>query len=88
MSKRPNKMGRIEGEPKEKFDWKRLGLIVVTLLVAVALPLSGILATLKYQDIIADIKAQGVLEFKSNDCKNFAKSFEDGTSQKWLECDL
>ena len=81
MAKRPNKLGRIEGEPKVKrqLPWKTIG----TLALGIALVLAGVTGTLKYQSTIEDIKSQGVSEYKTEDCKKFEDKEKKLT---WLEC--
>ena len=83
MAKRPNAMGRIEGEPKvrwyKKVKWNVVGNIAgVVLLIAL-----GVVGTLQYQKTIDNIKADGVKEYQTNKCEMYAK---DG--QKWYECDV
>jgi len=83
MAKKPNAMGRIEGEPKikwyKKIKWGVLGKAVAVLgLVAL-----GVLGTLQYQNTINMIKAQGVEEYKTNDCNKFTDN-----NVEWLECDV
>lgn len=84
MSKRPNKMGRIEGEPKvsrwKRVPWAGIGMLVL----GVVLMWSGAMGVLKYQEFIADIKAQGVYEYKTSECEKF--TMED-KSQTWFECE-
>lgn len=85
MSKRPNKMGRIEGEPKvskfKRVPWANIGVIVL----GVALVWAGAAGVLKYQEFIQDVKAEGVSEFIERECENFTN---EDKSQEWLECDV
>lgn len=84
MTKRPNKLGRIEGEPKvNKFKalpWKTIGAVVTSVLFV----LIGILGTLKYQQFINHVKQQGVREYTSTYCERYA---DDKKHTTWLECD-
>lgn len=82
MAKKPNAMGRIEADPKppKNFHMKEIALF----LLAVALLVSGIVGTLKYQEFINGVKAQGVSEYKANKCS--VHSFED-KSATWFECE-
>lgn len=82
-TKRPNKMGRIEADPKPKrsIPWKKTLYVVV----AVLLVTLGVAGTLRYQAFINDVKAEGVAEFTLNKCDKY--SDKDG-NQHWLECDL
>ena len=57
--------------------------IVGVVVTEVALVVAGVLGTLYVQKTVNDIKAQGVSEFKANDCEQYSK---DGLT--WLECDL
>lgn len=83
MTKRPNKLGRIEGETKvrwyKKTNWRVIGKTVL----AVGLVALGVLGTLQYQKIINNIKAEGVAEYKLT-CKKFTDKNKKVT---WLECD-
>lgn len=85
MAKRPNKMGRIEGEPKvskfKRVPWANIGVIVL----GVALISTGALGVLRYQKFIADTKAQGVSEFKELHCDSFT---DKKKNVEWLECDV
>lgn len=83
MAKRPNKMGRIEATPKPKrnLHMKEIGIFVA----AVALLVSGIVGTLKYQAFIDSVKAEGVSEYRATQCDQFVN---EDKSQKWLECDV
>lgn len=80
MTKRPNKLGRIEGEPKVKksLPWKKIGK-TLAILALVAL---GVLSTLAYQQTIRNIHADGVAEYKASKCKEFTDK-----NVTWLECD-
>lgn len=84
MAKRPNALGRIEGEPKvrwyKKVNWGVYGKAALV----VGLITLGVVATLQVQKSYNDIKAQGVAEFKANECKPFTNK---ENTQKWLECD-
>ncbi len=62
---------------------KKTMKIVGVVVTVVALVVVGVVGTLQYQKFISDTKAQGVSEFKANDCDKYAK---DGMT--WLECDL
>lgn len=78
-----NKMGRIKAEPKQK---RNLYIKeILTFLAAVALLVSGIVGTLKYQEFINNTKAQGVVEYKLDKCNKFTSKDK---SQEWLECDV
>ena len=83
MTKRPNKLGRIEGEPKvrwyKKTNWSVIGKTVLV----VGLVALGVAGTLSYQNFINNVKAEGVAEFKINSCDRYAND----KGQKWLECD-
>lgn len=82
MAKRPNKMGRIEADPKpprKPLPWKTIG----TLAVGIALVLAGITGTLKYQEFINNTEARGVSEYKAT-CQKFTDEEKNIT---WLECD-
>ena len=57
--------------------------IVGVVVAIVALVAVGVAGTLGYQKFISNVKAQGVQEFKTTGCDEYAK---DG--QKWLECDV
>lgn len=83
MANKPNKMGRIEAEPKVKkqLPWKSLGTIVLGL----ALVAAGIVGTLKYQGFINDVKSQGVAEYQSDKCNKYSNK---ENTQTWLECDV
>lgn len=61
---------------------KQMTVVGIVVLVVVLIA-SGVAGTLTYQKFISDTKAQGVTEFKANDCDKYAK---DGMT--WLECDL
>lgn len=78
--KKPNKMGRIEGEPKKPFPWMATlkGLAVFVLILA------SIAGTLGYQHFINGVKAQGVSEYKTNECQKY---MNEDKSASWLECD-
>lgn len=83
MAKRPNALGRIEGEPKvrwyKKVNWGTYGKAALVIgLIAL-----GVLGTLQVQKSYNDIKAQGVKEYQANECEVYAK---DGA--KWYECDI
>lgn len=86
MSKKPNKMGRIEGEPKvkRKLPWKKINLT----LIVVLLVLTGVVGTLQFQKTVRDIKARGVAEYQDNNCKEFSKKYEDNSIAAWLECEV
>jgi len=81
MANKPNKMGRIEAEPKPKkqLPWKSIGTFVAGVLLVVA----GITGTLKCQGFINDVKADGVAEFKNIQCEKFTDKEKNVT---WLEC--
>lgn len=83
MTKRPNKLGRIEGETKvrwyKKTNWRVIGKTVL----AVGLVALGVLGTLQYQKIINNIKTEGVAEYKRT-CEKFTDKDKKVT---WLECD-
>nr|DAF59528.1 MAG TPA: hypothetical protein [Podoviridae sp. ctU557] len=83
MTKRPNKLGRIESETKvrwyKKTNWRVIGKTVL----AVGLVALGVLGTLQYQKIINNIKAEGVAEYKLT-CEKFTDKDKKVT---WLECD-
>lgn len=84
MSKKPNKLGRTEGEPKVK--WARtkkawaVALYVVLPSVLVAL---GVAGTLGYQSYVNNLKAEGAAEYKLT-CDKFTDKDKGVT---WLECD-
>lgn len=80
MAKKPNKLGRIEGEPKKPFPWKNLGIIVAGLVLFA----TGIAGTLGYQSFIDSVKAQGVADYQSNRCDRYEN---EDKSAIWLECD-
>ena len=61
-----------------KKQWKNIGIVVAI----VALVVAGVAGTLGYQKFISDTKAQGVAEYKENDCKKFTDK-----NVTWLECD-
>ena len=83
MTKRPNKLGRIEGETKvrwyKKTNWRVIGKTVL----AVGLVALGVLGTLQYQKIINNIKTEGVAEYKLT-CEKLTDKDKTVT---WLECD-
>lgn len=82
MAKRPNKVGRIEADPKppkKPFNWKAAGIGVGALMLVMA----GVGGTLQYQSFISSIKAEGVAEYKLT-CNKFSDSKQKVT---WLECD-
>lgn len=81
MSKKPNKMGRIEADPKpkKKLYLKELGVVLLTVMLVA----TGVMGTLRYQKFIEDTKAQGVSEFKEQKCNPFKDE-----EQKWLECEV
>lgn len=83
MTKRPNKLGRIEGETKvrwyKKTNWRVIGKTVL----AVGLVALGVLGTLQYQKIINNIKTEGVAEYKLT-CEKLTDKDKRVT---WLECD-
>lgn len=85
MTKRPNAVGRIEGVPKVKRDWGRIGKITIVSIAIGVLPFLGIKGTLEYQKFIGNVKTQGITEFKAHECDEYA---DPKTGQKWLECDL
>lgn len=84
MAKRPNAMGRIEGEPKQnKFKalpWAGIGKT----LLFVGLIVLGVIGTLQFQKTINDIKEQGASEYRLNNCENYTSEDKKHT---WLECD-
>ena len=85
MSKKPNAMGRIEGEPKmSKIKQVKWGAIGKTALV-IGLVLLGVAGTLQYQQTIRDIKADGVNEYKTSNCDKFSDKDKKAT---WLECEV
>lgn len=59
-----------------------IGLFAVS---AVALFTGGIASTIAYNQTIDNIKAEGVAEYKLNRCSKFSDE-EKRTS--WLECDI
>ena len=61
---------------------KQLKVVGVVVGIAALIAL-GVAGTLSYQNFISNVKAQGVQEFKTTGCDEYAK---DG--QKWLECDV
>ena len=81
MTTKPNKMGRIEAEPKPKRNWhmKTVGKISVV----VGLIGLGVFGTLQYQKTINNIKAEGVAEYKLT-CEKFT---DKDKKVAWLECD-
>lgn len=85
MAKKPNALGRIEADPKEprNFHLKEIGLF----LLAIALLVSGIVATLKYQEFISNTKEQGAAEYRLNDCEKFETINKEKVKVNWLECD-
>lgn len=80
MAKRPNAMGRIEGEPKKPFPWKN----VMTVVLGIALVVAGVAGTLGYQKYIDNIKAEGVAQYKIDNCQKYTNEDKSAT---WLECD-
>lgn len=86
-AKRPNKMGRIEGEPKQS-TWEKIKILAhnsLFIIVPLGLVVAGVWGTLQYQNTIASIKAVGVAEYQDASCKEFADKEE---TQRWLECDI
>ena len=83
MAAKPNKMGRIKAEPKQKrnLHMKEIGIFAA----AVVLLVSGIVGTLTYQAFINSVKAEGVSEYRATECDQFVN---EDKSQKWLECDV
>ena len=85
MSKKPNAMGRIEGEPKvskfKTFNWGGLGKTALV----IGLVLLGVAGTLQYQQWIRSIKADGVTEYTASKCEKFS---DKDKKQTWLECDV
>lgn len=63
-----------------KKQWKNIGIVVAI----VALVVAGVAGTLGYQKFISDTKAQGVLEYKSDEC---TKYMNEDKSAVWLECE-
>lgn len=61
---------------------KQVNIVLITA-TALALMVAGMVSTLKYQQFISNVKAQGVAEYKKTDCLKFAR---DGAT--WLECDI
>lgn len=82
MAKRPNKLGRIEGEPKVRWYKKANWSVIGKTALAIGLIVLGVLGTLQYQRIINNIKAEGVAEYKLT-CEKFTSKDENVT---WLEC--
>lgn len=82
MANKPNAMGRIEAEPKVKkqLPWKTIGVIVAGIVLVVA----GISGTLGYQNFINSVKAEGVADYKLNNCDKYVNQEKTAT---WLECD-
>ena len=68
---------------KSKKNWKKIGKITGIVLVFIMLPLAGVTSTLKYQEFINGIKAEGVAEYKLT-CEKFTDKDKNVT---WLECD-
>lgn len=85
MAKRPNKLGRIEGEPKVKWGrTKKVWAVAPYIVLPVVLVALGVVSTLGYQNYVSNIKAEGVAEFKVNHCDKFSNKEKTET---WLECD-
>lgn len=83
MTKRPNKLGRIEGETKVRWYKKTNWRVISKTVLAVGLVALGVLGTLQYQKIINNIKAEGVAEYKLT-CEKLTDKDKKVT---WLECD-
>lgn len=84
MTKRPNKMGRIEGEPKVKWQrTKKAWAVAPYIVVPVVLVTLGVAGTLGYQNYVSNLKAEGVAEYKLT-CDKFTDKDKKVT---WLECD-
>ena len=52
-------------------------------LAGVLLVILGVVGTLKYQGFINSIKAQGVAEYKQDECESFNKD-----NSSWYECEV
>lgn len=85
MAKKPNAMGRIEADPKPKKDWKKIGMVTLYIALPLALIALGVASTLKYQEFINNTKAEGVAEYRINDCDRYTN---EEKTQTWLECDV
>lgn len=85
MAKKPNKMGRIEADPKPKKNWKKIGKVTLYIALPIALMTLGVVGTLKYQEFINNTKAEGVAEYKINKCEKFT---DEDKKTTWLECDI
>lgn len=87
MTKKPNKLGRIEGEPKMG-RWEKTKIVAhnsLFVIVPVLLVVLGVASTLGYQNYVNDLKAEGVSQYKLDKCEKFTDKKQTST---WLECDV
>nr|DAU24650.1 MAG TPA: hypothetical protein [Caudoviricetes sp.] len=72
-----------EGMSKKVTVNKNTAKMVAAGLAGVLLVILGVVGTLKYQNFINSVKAQGVAEYKQEKCTSYNKD-----TATWLECDV
>lgn len=67
---------------------KKHGKAALYVVSVVAFITLGVVGTLKYQEFIAGVKQQGVVEYTTDRCEEYGEVYDNGTEVRWLECSL